>query len=86
LASACPNSGDISGAVWKSPAGTELARAGRVVAEPGRVQREPHERRERNPSAGAPDLAGDMRGDLLRVRFSASGSGLGKPEAAPGAT
>jgi hypothetical protein len=47
----------------------ELLRAGCVVAEPGCVQRQAHERREWNPSARALELVGDVRRDALRVRL-----------------
>ena len=48
---------ETSGAVVKSPPGTELARARAVVAETGRVQRDLHVALETDPASRRPDLA-----------------------------
>src|SRR6185437_4541046 len=47
---------------------TELARPRGVIAEPGRVERELHVARERDPAAGVEDLARDVLADEPRVR------------------
>ena len=67
-ASVRPKSEPSSGAVTKSPLGAELARAARVVAEAGRVQRELHVAREGDPAAGGVDLGARC---VRRARASA---------------
>ena len=70
------------GAVTKSPPGAELARAGRVVAEAGRVQRDLHVVAKRQESAARARCA-DRSPRTTRpecTRASASGSGRAGPD------
>ena len=62
------NSGEISGAVTKSPSLPELGRAGAVVAEPGLVQRHLHEALEADPAAARIDLVADAMDQPAAVR------------------
>ena len=62
------NSGEISGAVTKSPPRAELGRAGAVVAEAGLVQRHLHEALEADPAAVRVDLVADALDQPRAVR------------------
>jgi hypothetical protein len=59
--------GDL-GAGHEVALAAELARPRGVVAQAGRVERELHEARERDPVAGARDLRGDVLRQPLRMR------------------